>query len=70
MLFGNGSLQELKKIMELLDLFCKVTVMMTDMNKSKILTNEHYKEAKLQVVSLFPTIVNDMDQGLNIWAFL
>ena len=47
MIFGLGSIQELKKIKKLLDLSYKATGMVINMNKSKIMTNELFEEVKI-----------------------
>jgi hypothetical protein len=53
LIFGHGLVKELEKIKELLDLYCKATGMVINMNNYILLCNELVDDAKTQIELFF-----------------
>jgi len=69
MIFGHDSVQELRKIKELLDLYCTATGMRINMNKSKMLISDLSEEVKSQADSMFLMSICDLDQLVKYLGF-
>lgn len=53
MLFGHGFMNELEKLRDLLNLYCKATGMEINQNKSLLLFNELADDIKTQAAAYF-----------------
>lgn len=57
MLFGHGFMNELEKLKDLLNLYCKATWMEINQNKSLLLFNELADDIKTQAAAYFWRLV-------------
>jgi len=66
MIFGHGAVHELRKIKELLELYCKAIGMAINMNKYIVLLNGLSEEIKNQLALLFPMTISDLDLEFSV----
>jgi hypothetical protein len=69
MIFGHGSIRELKSIKEIIDIYCLATCMEVNMEKSSLLFKELEEATRSQVTNPMPKNHLDIEQGIKYLGF-